>query len=88
MLWRLALLRAVTPDDFDAVAATLIRCARQGDSWAVKEFFNRLCGRSMRTDPPPIRVAGDVLIDARRLTLEAVRPEVSGLLNRWLEAPK
>lgn len=84
--WRCAMLRCVTPEDFDAIAAKLIDLAKAGDIHAIHEFFDRVCGKAQKFDLPPVRVSGDVLIDARQLVLDQVRPEVAGTFNRWLEA--
>ncbi len=47
---RHALLSAVTEDDLRAIAATLIRNARDGDITAVKELLNRVLGRPTDSD--------------------------------------
>jgi len=43
--WRKALVEAVTPEDVGAVTRKLVAKAKEGESWAVKELFDRCLGR-------------------------------------------
>ena len=36
--------RAITADDVREVAAVLVKAAKAGEPWAVKELLNRCCG--------------------------------------------
>lgn len=42
---RAELYKAVTVDDFKAIAAKLVELARAGEKWAIKELLDRLIGR-------------------------------------------
>ena len=47
---RSALLKAVTPDDIEAVVRVLIEKALQGDVPAIRELFDRVLGRPVEAD--------------------------------------
>jgi hypothetical protein len=41
---------AVTDDDMRAVVAALVAAAKRGESWAVKEVFDRTVGKPVEAD--------------------------------------
>lgn len=47
---RAALLEAVTPEDFKAIAAALVSAAKRGEAWAVRELFDRTLGKPVEAD--------------------------------------
>jgi hypothetical protein len=50
--WRAVLVEAVTPDDIRAVLAELVKQAKAGERWAVKELLDRCLGRAtLPTEP-------------------------------------
>jgi len=48
-VWREALTECVTRDDVRAVFAALLKAARAGKPWAVKELFDRCAGRPQQS---------------------------------------
>ena len=47
--FRAALPNCVSEDDFTAVIKELVKRAKKGEPWAVKEFLNRILGKSKET---------------------------------------
>lgn len=47
--WREALFNAITPADVEAVILILKAKARAGESWAVREFLDRVFGKASQT---------------------------------------
>jgi hypothetical protein len=48
--WRAIMTEAVTDDDMRAVVAALVAAAKRGESWAVKEVFDRTVGKPVEAD--------------------------------------
>jgi hypothetical protein len=48
--WRAIMTDAVTDDDMRAVVAALVAAAKRGESWAVKEVFDRTVGKPVEAD--------------------------------------
>ncbi len=48
--WRAIMTEAVTDDDLRAVVAALVAAAKRGESWAVKEVFDRTVGKPVEAD--------------------------------------
>jgi hypothetical protein len=48
--WREIMTEAVTDDDMRAVVAALVTAAKRGESWAVKEVFDRTVGKPVEAD--------------------------------------
>ena len=46
--FRQMLLDSVDDDEFKAVVQVLVEQAKAGEAWAVKEFFDRMCGKSQQ----------------------------------------
>ena len=74
-LWRDALMRAVkrrakgkgAPHELDEIAATTVKAAKNGESWAVKEIGDRLDGK------PITIIAGDQ-DQPHKLIIEIIDP--------------
>ena len=47
--FRAMVYECVTEEDFKAVIAQLVALARSGEDWAVKEFLDRVLGKSRQT---------------------------------------
>jgi hypothetical protein len=43
--WRAKFAKAVTDEDFDKAVKVLLKCVREGQKWAVLEFFDRTMGK-------------------------------------------
>lgn len=43
--WRSALVRVVSPKDIEAVLKKLLKCAKAGDPWAIREVLDRCLGK-------------------------------------------
>ena len=48
--WRAIMTEAVTDDDMRAVVAALVTATKRGESWAVKEVFDRTVGKPVEAD--------------------------------------
>ncbi len=48
--WREIMTDAVTDEDMRAVVAALVAAAKRGESWAVKEVFDRTVGKPVEAD--------------------------------------
>jgi hypothetical protein len=48
--WRAIMTEAITDDDMRAVVAALVAAAKRGESWAVKEVFDRTVGKPVEAD--------------------------------------
>jgi hypothetical protein len=48
--WRAIMTEAVTDDDMRAVVAALVAAAKRGESWAVREVFDRTVGKPVEAD--------------------------------------
>lgn len=65
--WRATLAASVTEADIQAVARALVKAAKAGESWAVRELLDRTLGRP---------VEADLLV--RMEALEAAAEKVAG----------
>ena len=84
--WREALLLTVSPADLKAVLLALLKHAKAGEPWAVKELLDRCLGRAPAEaeDPAPIEPRVVVNTDlghllSRKLAELAERPSAPGL---------
>jgi hypothetical protein len=48
--WRAKLAASITDQDIAAVVRALIKAAKAGEAWAVREFFDRTLGRPVEAD--------------------------------------
>lgn len=63
--WRQQLADTVKDEDVEAVVAQLIKAARAGEQWAIREFLDRLMGKAktqIEIGPPEVeRTCEDIL---------------------------
>jgi len=48
--WRVALTASVTEADMEAVVRALVKAAKAGEGWAVRELLDRTLGRPVEAD--------------------------------------
>jgi hypothetical protein len=48
--WRATLAETVTDADMQAVAKTLVKAAKAGEAWAVRELLDRTLGKAVEAD--------------------------------------
>lgn len=69
--FRARLMDKVTPEQFDRVVKALIAKAEAGEGWAIREFFDRLIGKSTER----VEVSGHVEV------LQEVRASIARILT-------
>ena len=78
--FRSRVLAVISVEDCDAVLRTLTALAIAGESWAVKEFLDRVMGKAKET----VQIEGGVsMLEMLRVSLESLmkRPEVARALE-------
>lgn len=83
--FRAALMEAVTVNDVKAIAKRLVKDARDGDNFAIKELFDRLFGRPVTPILARVDDGAEALALLRQERLEILkRPEYRVLLDEAL----